>query len=168
METQKSRRGIRLWWLVVIVGLGALVYFGPELVSLSCRDSVIALGSSMEPTIGNGQRLAIDPDAYLEADPERGDIALLKHGETQKLRNAKRIIGLPGETVTISGGGVFIDGVELEEPYLPDGTYTQSKVEELTVPEDHYFVLGDNRKDSIDSRQWGPIPRDWISAKVLL
>jgi signal peptidase I len=167
VDTQKGRRRRRLWLLVAILAVSALVYYGPDLITISCGDTVIALGKSMEPTITNGDRLTIDRDAYLDSGPERGDIVLLTHKESQIVRNAKRVIGLPGETITIAGV-VFVDGIQLEEPYLAPGTFTSSELKEFVVPENHYFVLGDNRPNSGDSRHWGPIPSDWISAKVLL
>jgi signal peptidase I len=168
MESQKSRRRSRWWLLTAIFAVSTLVYFSPDLLSLACGDSVTALGESMEPTIVNRQRLTVDRDVYLASDPERGDIVLLKHAERQILQNAKRVIGLPGETITIEGGAVFVDGVKLEEPYLALGTTTDSEKREFKIPEDSYFVLGDNRSFSADSRLWGPVARDWISAKVLL
>jgi signal peptidase I len=168
MESQKSRRRSRWWLLTAIFAVSTLLYFGPELVTLACGNSVIALGDSMSPTIANGQRLTVDRDAYLSSDPERGDIVLLKHKETQVIRHAKRIIGLPGETITIEDGAVFIDGARLEESYLPPGTITDSEKREFEIPEDFFFFLGDNRAVSADSRLWGPTSRDWISAKVLL
>jgi len=168
MESQKSRRRSRWWLLTAIFAVSAALYFSPDLLSLACGDSVTALGGSMEPTIVNRQRLTVDRDVYLSSDPERGDIVLLKHAERQILQNAKRVVGLPGETITIEGGAVFVDGVRLEEPYLAPGTLTDSEKREFKIPEDSYFVLGDNRTFSSDSRLWGPVARDWISAKVLL
>ncbi len=168
MESQKSRRRSRWWLLTAIFAVSTLVYFGPELVKLACGNSVIALGESMSPTIANRQRLTVDRDVYLSSDPERGDIVVLKHAERQILQNAKRVVGLPGETITIEGGAVFVDGAKLDEPYLPPGTLTDSKKRRFEIPEDSYFVLGDNRAVSADSRLWGPVARDWISAKVLL
>ncbi len=168
MKSRRIHKRSRWRLLLAIFAASTLLYFAPEMLSLALGDDVIALGESMSPTIENRQRLPVDPDAYLSSGPERGDIVLLKHAERQIMRNAKRIVGLPGETITIEGGAVFVDGVKLDEPYLPPGRLTESEQREFNIPGDSYFVLGDNREFSADSRLWGPVARDWISAKVLL
>ena len=148
----------------MIVGLFLLLV----LAWVAGPDKVMALGTSMLPTIENWEIVRVDSEAYTLEEPERGDVVILKHGPDQPLRNAKRIIGLPGETVTISGGLVYVDGGRLDEPYLPPGTRTASSISEYAVPESHYFVLGDNRGVSADSRHWGFIPLGWISGKALI
>lgn len=104
-------------------------------------------GSSMEPNISGfliGNRLA-----YEKREPQRGDVILF-HYEGKAL--VKRIVGMPGENVEINGGVVFIDGKILDEPYLPEGTITDAANLYDTVPDGMYFVLGDNRDVSYDSR----------------
>ena len=78
----------------------------------------------------------------------------------------KRVIGLPGETISSSGGRVYIDGKPLSEPWLPPGTVTTG-IASQKVPPNEYFVMGDNRSDSEDSRFFGPIPRSLIVGKVV-
>jgi signal peptidase I len=129
---------------------------------------VVALGTSMLPTIESWEVVRVDPDAYTLEGPERADVVVLQHTPDQQLRNAKRIVGLPGETVAISGGHVYIDGEPLDEPYLPAGTITASSRTEYSVPDGHYFVLGDNRAVSADSRHFGFIPLEWISGRALV
>ncbi len=163
------KTGVRRRWLfAAILIVSVLVYFSPAIVSLSCGNTVIVLGKSMEPTIMDGDRVTVDREAYMDADPERGDIVLLKHDETQLIQNGKRIIGLPGETITFEGGAVYVDGVKLDEPYLAPGTRTESEIKEFRIPSGSYFVLGDNRQGSADSRLWGTIPVSAIRGKILL
>jgi signal peptidase I len=163
MTKRRAARDIALvaGLIVGLVVLLALVWYtGP--------DKVVALGTSMLPTIEDWDVLHVDAQAYDLEPPERGDIVILKHKPDQPLRNAKRVIGLPGETVTISGGSVYIEGERLVEPYLSPGTMTPSPKTEYRVPDGHYFVLGDNREVSMDSRHFGFIPLEWISGKALV
>jgi signal peptidase I len=118
----------------------------------------------MEPTIMNGQVCTVDKGVYLTSDPKRGDVVLFVINADSFMN---RVIGLPGETITIEDGAVYIDGTILDEPYLPDGTITESDTKEFKVPNNYYFVMGDNRTQSFDSRTGGSIPIDIIEAKVL-
>ena len=109
---------------------------------------------SMENTIMTGDRVIGNRLAYLFGEPERGDIVIFKYPDDESQLFVKRVIGLPGETVVIEDAKVYIDGELLEEGYLKekwiidDGPYT------YVVPEDCYFVMGDNRNNSKDSRYW--------------
>jgi signal peptidase I len=79
----------------------------------------------------------------------------------------KRVIGLPGEVVEGRDGRVFVNGRELIEPYLPEDSFT-SDFEPVTVPEDHLFVMGDNREESLDSRSFGPVPVDSLVGRAVM
>lgn len=111
---------------------------------------------SMENTIMPGNRLIGNRLAYMNSEPERGDIVIFKYPDNETETYVKRVIGLPGETVTIENAKIYIDGSTkpLEEAYLKeewtesDGPYT------FEVPEDCYLVLGDNRNNSWDARYW--------------
>lgn len=105
--------------------------------------------------------------AYLISEPERGDIVIFPWPDDPEITYVKRIIGLPGETVEIKDGAVYIDGIALEEEYLKEemrGTYGPYE-----VPEGCYFMLGDNRNSSADSRRWDNkyLKREDIEAKVI-
>lgn len=109
---------------------------------------------SMENTIQVGDKVIGFRPAYLTSEPERNDIVIFKYPDNEKELFIKRIIGLPGETVEIVDGKVYIDGAEepLEDEYVketPIGSFGPYK-----VPEDSYFVMGDNRNESLDSRYW--------------
>ena len=118
----------------------------------------------MEPTIMDGQSCTINEGSYLASDPKRGDIVLFVINSESFL---SRVIGLPSETIIIEDGAVYIDGTILDEPYLPVGTITESDTKEFKVPDNYYFVMGDNRTQSYDSRTGGSILLDIIEAKVL-
>jgi len=126
------------------------------------------VGSCMEDSLQReGQRLLINKIVYNLYEPERGDIIILypphKPEETPYI---KRVIGLPGETVEIKGGVVYINDSPLYEPYVSyPPNYTVAK---LTIPENEYFVLGDNRPVADDSHNWGTVPRENIIGKAWL
>lgn len=119
----------------------------------------------MFPNYVDGQVYLIDKVAYIAHTPERGDaIAMYFPGETQK-RFIKRIIGLPGEHVVINNGTVSINGKILNETYLQTGVLTTPDIDRQ-LQSDEYFVMGDNRVVSSDSRSWGPVPASFIIGRV--
>ncbi len=122
-------------------------------------------GSSMEPSLHNGQYLIVSKISYLFKEPQRGDIVVFLSPHATGDDYIKRIIGLPGEQVEVRDGAVWINGYRLDEPYLSTGVpYTGSWV----LGPDEYFVLGDNRANSSDSHAWGPLPRKNIIGKAWL
>lgn len=131
-------------------------------------------GRSMEPTYFDEDEIFIEKISLLLSKPQRGDIVSLIDEDSDILL-IKRIIGLPGEQIHIKNGRVFIrqtDGTEeeLKEPYLKYGTITLPMTEKEylypVIPEDHYFVIGDNRMRSTDSRSYGPVHRNSIIGAV--
>ncbi|MFC1982791.1 signal peptidase I [Chloroflexota bacterium] len=140
--------------LVIFLGLQATI------------QSSIVLGSSMEPNFETGQRLIVSKVIYRFGDLNRGDVVILRPPSNSSVDYIKRVIALPGETVEIKDGLVYIDWEPLSEPYISNPThYTMKPVE---VPEGYCFVLGDNRNSSNDSHIWGPLPLDNIEGKVWL
>jgi signal peptidase I len=127
-------------------------------------------GHSMEPTLSDGDNLIVDKISYRFHDPERFDIIIFPYQYEEDTYYIKRIIGLPGETVWINtNGDIYIDGVLLEESYgLERMSYAGLAASPITLGEDEYFVLGDNRNNSTDSRfdVVGPIKRDDIIGKA--
>ncbi|GMQ86485.1 MAG: hypothetical protein BMS9Abin07_2064 [Acidimicrobiia bacterium] len=123
----------------------------------------------MENTIQVGASIIVDEDAYRETPPERTDIVLYRDprpGAAADTLFVKRIIGLGGEVLEIRDSKVMIDGVALAEPYLKPGSQMPIYGPEL-IPPGHFFVMGDNRKLSLDSRRVGPIPDALILGKVV-
>ncbi|MDD5651937.1 MAG: signal peptidase I [Candidatus Moranbacteria bacterium] len=141
-------------------------------------------GASMEPNFEDGQYLIVNELGYKNTDLkiatvepfkeiERGYVMIFRYPKNPKQFFIKRVIGLPGEKVELKNGKVYIyndeslEGTELKEDYLPDDTYTQGSGK-YEVGEDEYFVLGDNRSHSSDSRSWGLVSSKDIIGKVLL
>ena len=124
----------------------------------------VVRGSSMAPRIHDGDRILIDHWSYLLSPVQRGDIVVLKYPLDPSVDYIKRVIGLPGDRVVLEDGKVFVNGTELAEPYVqaPDALAHLS-VEVLPA---HYFVLGDNRRRSCDSREFGQVPCDYVRGKV--
>ena len=126
---------------------------------------------SMLPTLRVNDHLVVEKLSYRFNDPERGDIIVFMPREelqqqNPSFRNAfiKRVIGLPGETVEVFGGTVYIDGVALEEPYTAAPPSYEWGPE--VVPDDAYLVLGGNRNNSLDSHFWGYVPRQNIIGRA--
>ncbi len=121
-------------------------------------------GTSMEPNLHDSQYLIINKLVYYLHPPERGDVVVFHYPRNPRRDFIKRIVGLPGEKVEVKGERLFINDEELEEPYaLHTGGYAWGP---QRLGEDEYFVLGDNRNSSSDSRNWGPLPRDAIVGKA--
>ena len=150
--------------LLVII-IAAILYFGLQLIvqDYSIREY------SMEPNFTEGQRVLANKIVYKFHGPERGDVVIFRPPppyDSQEIPFIKRIIGLPGETVEIKNGSVYINSTELDEPYITQPPrYTLSKIE---IPEDNYFVLGDNRNNSNDSHTGWTVPRENIIGKAWL
>lgn len=128
-------------------------------------------GSSMENTLSDGDNLIVDKITYRFSDPKRYDIIVFPFRYEEKVYYIKRIIGLPGETVQIVDGNIYINGEILYESYGREVIrYAGLAAEEITLGEDEYFVLGDNRNDSTDSRDpnVGVIHRDEIIGRAWL
>jgi len=131
----------------------------------------IVSGSSMEPSFQSGNYLIIDKLSYRLGDPKRGDAIVLRYPLDKSRFFIKRIIGLPEETITMTDGDVYIsknDGEKeekIEEPYLKNKTVENFSV---SLGEREYFVMGDNRPVSLDSRSWGVLERSFIKGKPVL
>jgi signal peptidase I len=122
-------------------------------------------GQSMEPNLHSNQRLVVEKLSYRFHGPQRFDVVVLKLPSQGDELLIKRVVGLPGETVEIRDGHVYIDGAELDEPFVAEETRA-GRMENITVPPLHVYVLGDNRNHSNDSRSFGPIPIDDIIGRA--
>ncbi len=123
-------------------------------------------GQSMEPNLHTGQFLIVSRLAYRFGAPQRGDIVVFDFPNNPADDYVKRIIGLPGEEVVIEDGSIYINGQPLREPYIPAEVSVGYGRGRWVVPEDKYFVLGDNRAHSSDSRNWGMLDRQAIIGKA--
>jgi len=154
------------WCLTVAFAAFLGIAAGKTVLGISGSVSVVD-GLSMEPTYGPGARVYTVP---VSSRLRRGDIVLLQDGDNEFAM--KRIVGLPAETVCLWRGYVFINRRMLREPYLPKHTYTfpdehSGRFVFVLGPEE-YFVMGDNRTRSIDSRHYGPVPSNHIKNRVPL
>jgi len=130
----------------------------------------IVNGSSMVPTFEDGDYLIVDEISYRFNDPERGDVVVFRYPNDPSKFFIKRIIGLPGETLKIVGSKVSIrhNKTEDEELYESYVVYPAQNNIEITLNDDEFFVMGDNRAQSSDSRSWGPMPKKFLVGRALI
>ena len=155
--------------LLKTVGMFLAVIVATVLMNKFVLMHTIVSGESMLPTLNNNDRLISGRLHYMFSDPERFDVIVFRPDMESKGYYIKRVIGLPGETVQIIEGFVYINGEKLEsDVYGKDVIVNANKAAQpITLKENEYFVLGDNRNNSRDSRAIGPIMKDQISAKAL-
>ena len=149
---------------ILITAILALIIF---LGAQATIQTFVVVMTSMEPSFHDGQRLLVNKAGFIFGDPERGDVVIFEAPNGRGGDYIKRVIGLPGDTIEIRDKEVYIDGSKLDEPYIMDApTYILAEQE---IPENHYFVLGDNRNNSDDSHHGWVVPREnmigkaWIS-----
>jgi signal peptidase I len=166
--TERSAASSLLREIAEVVVLAAILYFG---ISFAVQ-AVHVEGLSMWATLDNNDYLIANKIDYRLHAPQRGDIVILRPPTNNTTDFIKRIIALPGERLLIRDGAIYINGHKLDEPYLPDewtqqtnaGKYSEG--EGAVIPPNEYFVMGDNRNRSQDSRFFGPIGRDRIDGKA--
>jgi signal peptidase I len=161
------RRWALEWFVVVLVAVGVAVGLRAFVVQTYFIPS-----ASMEPTLMIGDRILVDKLSFHLHDVGRFDIVVFakppKEDTDPSITDlVKRVIGLPGDVISSRGGQVYINGRLLREPFLPPGTVTTGIVTQK-VPPYEYFVMGDNRSDSQDSRYFGPISRSLLVGRVVL
>jgi signal peptidase I len=166
---QAPKTGGQSFLELVRFAIIALVIVVP--IRLFVAQPFIVSGSSMVPTFENSEYLIVDELSYHLSGPHRDDVVVFKYPLDQKKFFIKRIIGLPNETVKITNGIVTIinnkypDGFILDEPYIKDKFGSDQNT---TLGENEYFVMGDNRNASSDSRVWGPVHRKFLVGRALL
>lgn len=147
---------------------------GLYLIATTTVQTVHVVGISMTPTLQNDDLLIASKIDYRLHAPERGDIIILKSPIDPGRDYIKRVVGLPGDHILIRDHHVLVNGDVLEEPYVanwmttPDWPQTPDAVDGEAVPPDMYFVMGDNRDHSSDSRLFGWVSRDQIDGKALV
>jgi signal peptidase I len=167
-SNERSAASSLLREIAEVVVLAVILYFG---ISFAVQ-AVHVEGLSMWATLDNDDYLIANKIDYRFHAPERGDIVILRPPTNNSTDFIKRIIALPGERLLIRDGVVYINGHKLDEPYLPDQWTQQtnagkwSQGDGAVIPPNEYFVMGDNRNRSQDSRFFGPIGRDRIDGKA--
>ena len=152
----RRRSEVRGWILAIVIAAAAAL-----LIRAFCFEIILVDGESMMPTLETNERIGVEKISRYTSLPERGDIIITKYPDMDGTF-VKRTIGLPGDTIEIRNSTVYINGQPLDEPYASDEPYAD--MEPVLVPEDHVFVMGDNRAHSMDSRASyiGPISSDAI------
>lgn len=160
-------------WITVLVGTALLVYDVFKTVSTVLGVAFLirffliqpfyVSGPSMEPNFHNNQYIVVDQVSYRFREPRRGEVVVFKWPLNPTASFIKRIMALPGETIEVRDGKVYVNNKVINEPYLSfpnniNGSWTMNK--------NQYFVMGDNRTNSSDSRSWGPVDRKLIVGKV--
>ena len=147
------------------LGVFAMTFAAYLLISHFLIQSVKVVGTSMDPTLRNSQMYLLNRFAFLVRTPQPSDIVVLRDPGDHGL-SVKRIVASPGDTVILRKGALFVNGRVLDEPYLPEGTVTYPgpyvKEQTFTCAPGQFFVLGDNRMNSADSRIYGPVSRSAI------
>lgn len=142
-------------------------------IRLYVAQPFIVSGASMAPTFATGEYLIVDELSYRFAEPTRGDVIIFRFPHDTSKFFIKRIIGMPGETIRVNRGGVTVvndahpNGLELAEPYVTQRMQQQEPIA-ITLGPDEYFVMGDNRAASSDSRRWGPLNEDFIVGRAFV
>jgi signal peptidase I len=154
---------VAIWEIIKIVIIALLIVVP---IRYFLFQPFIVRGQSMEPNFENGDYLIIDELSLRFRNPQRGEVVVFKYPKNPSQRYIKRIIGLPGETVEIKDGKVLMENKVLDESeYLTFNLETSGAIQ-LTLKENEYFVLGDNRISSSDSRQWGPLKKENLIGRV--
>jgi signal peptidase I len=161
--SKKVIKEVISWILVFVIAILAATLIKEYIIY-----NVEVPTGSMEHTIEIGDRVVTSRLSYLSSDPRRGDIVVFPFPDDEEMDYIKRIIGLPGETIEGKDGLVYIDGNPLEEPYVTEAL--DSDFGPYEVPEDSYFMMGDNRNNSQDSRYWENkfLAREKIEGKAIL
>ena len=160
----EQKRGSGFWRFLLdileTVVLSAILFVGINAISARIRVD----GFSMEPTLHNGEFVIVNKLAYKLGNPTHGDVIVFRYPRDPDQEYIKRVIGLPGDRVRVINGEVYVNDERIDEPYIAAAPRYQS---EWTVPDSSLFVLGDNRNNSSDSHNWGPVPLNYVIGKAL-
>jgi signal peptidase I len=172
-DTIKSMKSfLSFFWEIFKIVAIALVIVIP--IRYFLFQPFLVSGQSMEPSFYTGDYLIVDEISYRLSSPQRGEVIVFRYPNNPSQRFIKRIIGLPGETIEFKESQIIIrprngkPWVLDESDYLPASTKTFSKTPSFTLSDGEYFVLGDNRSESSDSRRWGPLPKENIIGRTFL
>ncbi|HTW23915.1 MAG TPA: signal peptidase I [Candidatus Baltobacteraceae bacterium] len=156
------RRELRSWTRDLAVALGLAI-----VVMIFLYQPVKVEGTSMNPLLSDQERIFINKFIYRFEPIERGDVVVFWYPLDRSKSFIKRVVGLPGETIEIRDGHLYINGEELADQYVPVGYIDGSNYGPRRIPQGDYFVMGDHRDSSNDSRVFGPVPRSYIYGKAV-
>lgn len=159
---QEQRPGILRFALDILETLVLSLVLFAVINAVSARIRVD--GFSMEPTLKTGEFVIVNKLAYKLGTPKLGDVIVFHYPRDPQQEYIKRVIGLPGDNIRVDNGKVFVNGTAISEPYIAAAPAYQS---DWSVPADSLFVLGDNRNNSSDSHNWGPVPMENVVGKAI-
>src|ERR1700723_2151697 len=159
---QPLRRELRSWGRDLVIALSLAV-----VIIIFFYQPVKVEGTSMTPLISDQERIFINKFVYRFEPIERGDVVVFWYPLDRSKSFIKRVIGLPGETIEIRGGGPFVNAKGVGEPYVPAMYLDGSNYGPVQIPVGNYFVMGDHRDSSNDSRVFGPVGRPYIYGKAV-
>ncbi|MCX6755477.1 MAG: signal peptidase I [Candidatus Nomurabacteria bacterium] len=169
-ENQEKKQSFKeSFWELVRFAFIAIVIVIP--IRIFVAQPFIVSGTSMVPTFQNGQYLIVDEITYYLQNPKRGDVVVFRYPNDPSKFFIKRIIGLPGETVKVKAEQTIIINKEHPEGFNLDQSYVKNHSEDSSIKvlnNDEYFVMGDNRSGSSDSRYWGPVPKKLLVGRALI
>jgi len=161
MDRRAEQSGWK-WLRELVIAVGISIF-----IIVFLYQPVKVEGTSMMPGLADQERIFINKFAYRVEAIERGDVVVFRYPGDPSKNYIKRIVGVPGDRVEIFRGEVYVNGRRLEEPYVPAQFRDERSMSEVTVPEDSYFVLGDHRNLSSDSRDFGVVEREAIFGKAV-
>jgi len=156
------RRELRSWTRDLAVALGLAI-----VIMIFLYQPVKVEGTSMNPLLSDQERIFINKFIYRFEPIERGDVVVFWYPLDRSKSFIKRVVGLPGETVEIRAGNVYVNGRELPDQFVPSGYLDGSNYPARRIPQGEYFVMGDHRDSSNDSRVFGSVPRSYIYGKAV-
>jgi len=153
-----------VWELAHDLSVAALVcFFLIAFVAQAFR----VQGTSMQPLLGDDERIIVNKLVYRLHAIERGDVVVFWYPRDPSVSFIKRVVGLPGETVELRSGKLYVDGRRIEEDYIDPAFQEFDSSPPVEIPPGHYYVLGDHRSSSNDSRNWGEVPERYIYGKAV-
>src|SRR5215208_7082149 len=161
----RKKGGGVLEYLVILLISFALVF---GFVRPFVMEAFWIPSGSMIPTLEIGDRVLVNKFIYRFTEPERGDIIVFESVDNPDEDLIKRVVGIPGDTIAEKNGDLFVNSKPQKEPYTNKNLPDSSSFAKMTIPEDHVFVMGDNRANSADSRYFGPLPEKNIEGEAFL
>jgi signal peptidase I len=161
-RTEAQARGMMLWLRDLIISLAVSAF-----IIIFVYQPVKVEGTSMMPGLSDQERIFINKFVYRYESIDHGDVIVFRYPNDPSKSYIKRVIGIPGDHVQISFGRVYVNGHRLVEPYVPEQYSDERSMPEVVVPPDSFFVMGDHRNMSSDSRDFGAVGRDFIYGKAV-
>lgn len=161
-ERTHESRGLLLWLRDLAISLAVSAF-----IIIFVYQPVKVEGTSMMPSLNDQERIFINKFVYRWESIHRGDVVVFRYPNDQNKSYIKRVIAVPGDSIQISFGRVYVNGRLLYEPYVAETSTDERSYPETVVPPGSYFLLGDHRNLSSDSRDFGPVPRDFIYGKAV-